>query len=280
MDDTDHEVRTPRDTRFTINKWRNWGLRRLYLQVDDVGVAYLDEETGIAYCWATEYLDDVRRQWPQSPVELTNPPKKSRAQIPAQRKKENRGNSPGARLMVVAQSMVKARGPGAAIPWLIGALGEQLVGTSLSKTLCPMGWTVLHSLQPFGGTSADIDHLVIGICGVWCVNTKTHPQSEVTISATDVTIGSRRTQYLAEVRSEAAAVKRWLDPVCGFSVPVFPALALVAPVVCAESAPPPDVTVWHTDFGAGLVRRPPRLTRDQVALVRAAALSDAAGAAA
>ena len=60
---------------------------------------------------------------------------------------------------------------------------------------------------------------------------------------------------------------------CGFGVPVFPALALVAPVIHAESAPPPDVMVWRDNYGAGLVWRPPVLTREQAAIVYRVALT-------
>jgi len=60
--------------------------------------------------------------------------------------------------------------------WYWGVLGEQRVAATLS-TLGPE-WTVLHSV-PVGKGSTDIDHIAIGPAGVFTLNTKYSPDSNV-----------------------------------------------------------------------------------------------------
>ena len=54
--------------------------------------------------------------------------------------------------------------------WARGEAGERLVGAELDR-LAPHEWWVFHAI-PRGSAGTDIDHLVIGVGGVFTVNTK------------------------------------------------------------------------------------------------------------
>lgn len=85
--------------------------------------------------------------------------------------------------------------------WRRGAEGE-LRTAELLRALPPRRWTVWHDLR-VPGSSANIDHLVVGRTGVWVVDTKT-TRSEVRAGWRSVRFGDRRldtgpTRWEAEV---------------------------------------------------------------------------------
>lgn len=53
----------------------------------------------------------------------------------------------------------------------LGRLGEQAMGQFLEENLRPHGYHVLHDIP---GDGFNLDHVVIGATGVYCVETKTH----------------------------------------------------------------------------------------------------------
>jgi hypothetical protein len=63
--------------------------------------------------------------------------------------------------------------------WAVGADRHAEVAWRLRKL--GDGWHIIHSV-PVGDKGADIDHVVIGKPGVFCLNTKNHSRNRVTVS--------------------------------------------------------------------------------------------------
>lgn len=110
----------------------------------------------------------------------------------------------------------------------VGAAGEAVVARRL-RALRGSGWRVIHSV-PVGTKGSDIDHLVIGPPGVFCLNTKHHPGGQVWVGRDDVLVNGRPTPYVRNARFEATRSSRALGAACGFPVAVRPAIV----VVCAR----------------------------------------------
>lgn len=53
----------------------------------------------------------------------------------------------------------------------LGALGEEAVGQFLDEKLRPVGYHVLHDIP---GSGFNLDHVVVGPTGIFCIETKTH----------------------------------------------------------------------------------------------------------
>lgn len=115
--------------------------------------------------------------------------------------------------------------------WIQGAEGEQLVGTNLEKALPKDYWHVLHSV-PIGSESSDIDHLVIGPGGVFCINTKNHPGSRILCAENKVKVQGKSMSkihpYARNSRFEASRASKILTEACGFKVQVQGVIAYIA----------------------------------------------------
>ncbi|MFF0891398.1 nuclease-related domain-containing protein [Streptomyces sp. NPDC003456] len=109
--------------------------------------------------------------------------------------------------------------------WRTGLAGERRVGVELER-LAWRGWRVLHSI-PLAG-DADIDHVLIGPGGAFCVNTKCHRGARVWVGDDSVRIGGQSYPYVRKSRAEARRASSALTRACGFSVEVQPVLAFVA----------------------------------------------------
>jgi hypothetical protein len=100
--------------------------------------------------------------------------------------------------------------------WLRGASGEAATARVLAK-LPDRRWVVRHDLS-VPGSNANIDHLVIGPSGVWCIDTKT-TRAEVKAGWLSVRLGGRRLDT-RPVRWEAKVVAERLR------VPVRPLIVV------------------------------------------------------
>jgi hypothetical protein len=109
--------------------------------------------------------------------------------------------------------------------WRSGVTGEKAVGRELAR-LAPQGWMALHSIPL--RKDVDLDHLLIGPGGVFCINTKNYPGKDVWVGdvATRVNYGPSR-PLVRSSRTEARHVSRVLGRSCGFPVAVTPALVFV-----------------------------------------------------
>ncbi|MEV0276341.1 nuclease-related domain-containing protein [Streptomyces sp. NPDC050610] len=121
--------------------------------------------------------------------------------------------------------------------WRRSLEGEQFVGAALEE-LTAGGWRVVHSIPLLGET--DIDHLLIGPGGVFCVQSQLLRRAVVRVSDDGVRVGRERQPrpYLRAARREAARAGFALARGCGFEPEVRPVLVLVAAArVEAASAP-------------------------------------------
>lgn len=117
--------------------------------------------------------------------------------------------------------------------WLMGGIGEK--ATALHLRRLPEGWRVFHDI-PVGNKGTNIDHLVVGLGGVFSVNTK-HLTGKVTIEEDAVLVNGRRRPFLKASRSEAAKAGRLLARVVGHPVDVRSVLALAVDQIVTRGEP-------------------------------------------
>lgn len=117
----------------------------------------------------------------------------------------------------------------------VGAAGEALVARRL-RTLDRAGWKVIHSV-PVGRGESDIDHLVIGPPGVFCLNTKHHPRGRVWVGRDAVLVNGRAMPYVRNARLEARRAASALTAACGRRVAVRPAIVVVCAVLTVRAQP-------------------------------------------
>lgn len=111
--------------------------------------------------------------------------------------------------------------------WRQGALSEMQVGAELDR-LPRKRFLVLHDI-PLGPDGTNVDHLVIGDCGVFSVNTKWRSGS-VWLAEGALLVNGHATG-LDDALREASRVSRCLREATGEHIVVQPVVALVAPNV-------------------------------------------------
>ena len=87
-------------------------------------------------------------------------------------------------------------------------------------------WRYLQAI-PVGVNGSDIDHLAIGPGGVFGLNAKHHPGSNVWVGGNTLMINGQRQPYIRNSRHEAQRAGKLLTAACGFHVPV---IGMVVPV--------------------------------------------------
>ena len=85
-----------------------------------------------------------------------------------------------------------------------GEHGEIVVGEELDGL--PHEWWVFHAI-PRGSAGTDIDHLVIGVGGVYTINTK-NVSANVWVAERVLMVGGTRTSYLPAAVHEARDTAR------------------------------------------------------------------------
>lgn len=158
-----------------------------------------------------------------------------------------------------------------AVPWFKGALGELAVGAELARLDAAKGWVVLHAV-PVGTGDSDIDHVVIGLSGVFTINTKHHAGQRVSTGRSQIFVGGQAKPYLNNSVFEAERAAKLLTAAVGFPVPVRPVLAFVD---AKELAGKRELSGVHITGAKGLVRwltkQPPIWGADAAAAVARAA---------
>ena len=146
--------------------------------------------------------------------------------------------------------------------WRIGADGEETIGSRLDK-LTSNGWYVLHSV-PIGTRGTDIDHVLIGAAGVFCINTKNHPGKTIEITADRLRIDGRPVDYYKKSRIEAERTTKILTTAVGWPVEVRPVLILLngtrRPSIKTISNPADILILNGTDIPEVFTNTLPRLT--------------------
>lgn len=113
-----------------------------------------------------------------------------------------------------------------ATAWYLDAQGEIAMGDILG--LLPPEWTVLHAL-PAGMGALDIDHLVIGPCGIFTVNTKHHHDKDIWVAKSTLIIDGERLGYIPAAEAEAQRVSAIVEERMPLPAPVQPVIAFIDP---------------------------------------------------
>jgi hypothetical protein len=138
--------------------------------------------------------------------------------------------------------------------WVLGEQGEILVGDELER-LPPNEWWVFHAI-PRGSSGTDIDHLVIGVGGVYTINTK-NVSANVWVGERVLTVGGERTNYLPAATNEARDAARRIATKAGSPVDVHPILVFTRPVTIR--AMPADVAVLQAETVRTWLERQPQV---------------------
>lgn len=108
-------------------------------------------------------------------------------------------------------------------PKLAGLMGEELVGKELAKL--GDAWTVIHGVRV--GPKADVDHVVLGPAGVFCLNTKRLDyDSNVVVTARQFRVNGYSRDYYPKAVKEASRVQVRLQAATGWVVAVRPVLVV------------------------------------------------------
>jgi hypothetical protein len=224
-----------------VSAWKRYGHDRLYVNLPNgQKVAWFDCRSGRLHLLAEEHRDAVLDALaPHLP--RTSSARASQAQtaatpasLPLRAEDDLAGRRPGKAL----RERVGEVSPGfwgwlvarlfdhrlEADGWRTGLAGERKAGAQLER-LTFRGWKVLHSIPL--PRDVDIDHLLIGPGGVFCVNTKCHRGARIWVGDDSVKIGGQSYPYVRKSRAEAKRATRALTRACGFAVDVQPVLLFV-----------------------------------------------------
>ena len=129
--------------------------------------------------------------------------------------------------------------------WARGAAGEERVAVELDRL--PTGWWVFHDI-PIGLSGTNVDHLVIGVGGVFCLNTK-HLRGHVWVGQRALLVNGKPTDFLPKATAEGRAVRARLSKAAGRDIEVTPTLVFVTDELTIRERPG-DVAV----FDVGSIR--------------------------
>ncbi len=144
-----------------------------------------------------------------------------------------------------------------------GALGEERVGLIL-ESLKSKGWVVLHDLQvpPIG----NIDHLIIGLAGVFVVETKSH-RGRITAQGTQLLRNGKPLEkdFIQQAKAQSMALNQMLQRQLRQNWYVQPIICFTQAFVQIPGNRIENVWVLPLKWLLPtLERQPPRLTPTQV----------------
>jgi hypothetical protein len=143
----------------------------------------------------------------------------------------------------------------------LGAIGERKVGRILENLDRP--WRVLHDIA-LNDRGRNLDHLVIGPSGVFCLNTKHYPGAEVTVTQRTFRVRGRRWPHLAVSAHERDTIARSLRRVTGRPIRVTPMVVLVGARLDVRAAPDDVDVVAGDELLARLGELPARISDDEI----------------
>lgn len=98
--------------------------------------------------------------------------------------------------------------------WRIGA--EERVAAQLAKVIKKdPRWRVIHAI-PVGTRGSDIDHLVIGLGGVFTANAKHYPGAKIWVGGSTFMVNGTKQPYIRNARHEVTRTADILSAACGF----------------------------------------------------------------
>ena len=151
--------------------------------------------------------------------------------------------------------------------WQLGLKGERAIGQFLQSELLPRNYYVIHDICV---NDANVDHAVIGPCGVFAIEVKTHSKPER--GQTRISYDGKRILVngfppdrdpLIQARAEAKSIQQILEDYTGRKVAVRP--VVLYPGWFVEE--PAGVDVWvlnETRFLGYLNQEPVKFTDEQV----------------
>ncbi|MER5772433.1 nuclease-related domain-containing protein [Streptomyces sp. NPDC001985] len=267
-----------------VTSWKRFGHDRLYVNLPDgTAVAWADRGTGRITLLRPSYrdavLDALARHTPGAPAAAPGSPRPRLPLPPLTPENDLSAHPPGAAL----RALLAASGPGLLEralarllrrpstwdSWRKGLAGERRVGAELNR-FRRHGWQVLHSVPL--PRDVDIDHLLIGPGGVFCVNTKHHDRKAVEVGDDAVRIaGGRPRPYPARSRAEARRVRRVLERFCGFDIPVEPVLVFVGVTELRVTSSGAGIRIYQDRQVSALACLSGALTPERVAEIFAVA---------
>lgn len=137
--------------------------------------------------------------------------------------------------------------------WYKGAQGERRVAAELDA-LGPE-FTVLHAV-PIGKRSTDIDHLVVGPTGVFCINTKNHSGQDVWVGGRTFLVNGHRTPHVHRSVQEGERATALLSAAAGGPIAVQPVIVVAAERVRFGEKAPAAVTLRPEQVGAWIAGLP------------------------
>ena len=155
-----------------------------------------------------------------------------------------------------------------------GAAGEEEVGRLLARL--PAGYHVFHSLDAGGGVTmwrgGDIDHVVVGPCGVFVIETKSW-RGPVTLENGAIHLNGRlpRRAPLEQARKAAAVLRARLGRAGLIGVPLTPVVCFAGHGLAGDPEVAAGVLVCNAGHLLGALGNEERRGRAQVDAVRVAA---------
>jgi hypothetical protein len=152
--------------------------------------------------------------------------------------------------------------------WRIGADGEEAVALRLLRL--GVDWKILHAI-PVGHENSDIDHVVIGPGGVYTINAKHHPDSQIWVGGDTFLVNGHKQLYVKNSRFEAKRAAELLGRAVGFPVPVIALIVIVGAhkgMIIKAQPPGGDVIILgRKEIDAWLSDRPQVLVPSIVDLI-------------
>lgn len=280
-----------------VTRWCKYGHQRLYVSAPDgIKVGWYDILTGEEHLDHAELIEGFRailtlhlgearpevEPTPEAGVEdvPTPTPGVEVADSPARLVADLAGRRPGQAAREKAEleaAAARERGrvrfavdrfrdsPTDERNWRVGADGEEKVGSRLDK-LRKQGWFILHAI-PIGEHGSDIDHVVIGPGGVFCINTKTHLGKKVWVGGNTVMVSGQRQPYVRNSRFEARRTAELLTLAAGAPVGVRPILAIMCAELAVKTQPEDVIVVGSRTVAPWLAKRKRVYSPEEVALL-------------
>lgn len=121
-----------------------------------------------------------------------------------------------------------------------GAVGEIAVSDALAQ-LGP-DWVVLDSV-PVAKDGGDVNHVVIGPCGVYTIAVRNHAGSAIWVGGAVVLVDGERVPHIRDAEFEAVRAAQLLSDAVGFRIEVTPCLVVIDPRSLTVARPPRRVAI-------------------------------------
>ncbi|MEV2192985.1 nuclease-related domain-containing protein [Streptomyces phaeochromogenes] len=238
-----------------VKRWKRHGLDRLYVSTAGGDtVAWYDCTSGhievLQAPYRNQALDALAPYLAAPSSRASTEPLSTVAPPPLDASDDLAVNRPGDSLLpqlegaptwLARQAMRLWRQKDDSASWRKGLAGERIAGAKLDR-LKRRGWYPLHSIPLPSG--ADIDHLLIGPGGVFCLNTKYFRNARIWVGDGAVKVnGGRGHPYVRNSRHEGSRASAVLTRACGFTVEVAPVLVFVSAASVVVASSPGDVKV-------------------------------------